>query len=265
MSACARQALGLGQALARARCQRTLGLRRPADHVRVGRNARLHCRVASAAPRGRVSAAARHAGGRLAGGLVGLAAAPALGWRAPFGLVKWMTVSSLKMFTSSMPGMVFTPSRFSVFCRRLSSVEVVLCTAFFLLHAAARAARQRRAGAGRAAARRAAGERRRQHGPADGALAARADSARHLLQLLHVHGCDPLQQRRVRAAQRPPGAACVRARPPTSLAALTLSEIGGVIARAAPRAHASRAQAHLLAPLASALCVSRAARRPVDA
>ena len=35
--------------------------------------------------------------------------------------------------TSSMPGMVFTPSRFSVLCSRLSSVEVVLCTAFFFL------------------------------------------------------------------------------------------------------------------------------------
>lgn len=37
------------------------------------------------------------------------------------------------MCTSSMPGMVFTPSRFSVLCSRLSSVCVVLCTAFFFL------------------------------------------------------------------------------------------------------------------------------------
>jgi len=52
---------------------------------------------------------------------------------APLGLVKWMTLSSLKMLTSSMPGMVFTPSRFSVFCSRLSSVDVVLCTALCFL------------------------------------------------------------------------------------------------------------------------------------
>ncbi len=35
-----------------------------------------------------------------------------------------------------MPGMVFTPSRFNVFCSRLSSVDVVLCTAFFFLNGA---------------------------------------------------------------------------------------------------------------------------------
>lgn len=53
---------------------------------------------------------------------------------SPFGLTKWMMLlSSLMMFTSSMPGMVFTPSLLSVFCKRLSSVEVVLCTAFFFL------------------------------------------------------------------------------------------------------------------------------------
>ncbi|GIL89354.1 hypothetical protein Vretifemale_17179, partial [Volvox reticuliferus] len=32
-----------------------------------------------------------------------------------------------------MPGIVFTPRRFRVFCNRLSSVDVVLCTAFFFL------------------------------------------------------------------------------------------------------------------------------------
>lgn len=52
---------------------------------------------------------------------------------SPLGLVKWITVSSLKMLTSSMPGMVFTPNRFKVFCSLLSSVEVVLWTAFFFL------------------------------------------------------------------------------------------------------------------------------------
>ncbi len=52
---------------------------------------------------------------------------------APLGFVKWMTSSSLKMLTSSMPGMVFTPKRFSTLWSRLSSVVVVLCTAFFFL------------------------------------------------------------------------------------------------------------------------------------
>ena len=33
-----------------------------------------------------------------------------------------------------MPGMVFTPRRLSVLCSRLSSVLVVLCTAFFFLY-----------------------------------------------------------------------------------------------------------------------------------
>jgi hypothetical protein len=32
-----------------------------------------------------------------------------------------------------MPGMVFTPSLLRVLCKRLSSVVVVLCTAFFFL------------------------------------------------------------------------------------------------------------------------------------
>jgi hypothetical protein len=44
-----------------------------------------------------------------------------------------MTVSSRKILTSSMPGMVFTPSLFNVLCNLLSSVVVVLCTAFFFL------------------------------------------------------------------------------------------------------------------------------------
>ena len=51
----------------------------------------------------------------------------------PFGFAKWMTESAMNRLTSSMPGMVFTPRRLSVFCNRLSSVEVVLCTAFFFL------------------------------------------------------------------------------------------------------------------------------------
>ena len=53
---------------------------------------------------------------------------------APLGEVKWTTVpSSWNRLTSSMPGMVFTPSRLRVLCNLLSSVEVVLWTAFFFL------------------------------------------------------------------------------------------------------------------------------------
>ena len=53
---------------------------------------------------------------------------------APLGEVKCTTVpSSWNRLTSSIPGMVFTPSRFSVLCNLLSSVEVVLWTAFFFL------------------------------------------------------------------------------------------------------------------------------------
>ena len=55
-----------------------------------------------------------------------------MGSSAPFGLVKWITVPlSLKRLTSSMAGMLFTPSLFSVFCSLLSSVVVVLWMAFF--------------------------------------------------------------------------------------------------------------------------------------
>jgi len=38
------------------------------------------------------------------------------------------------MLTSSMPGIVLTPSLFKVLCNLLSSVVVVLCTAFFFLN-----------------------------------------------------------------------------------------------------------------------------------
>ena len=51
----------------------------------------------------------------------------------PFGFVKWMTSLSWNRLTSSMPGMVFTPSRFRVAWSRLSSVVDTLCTAFFFL------------------------------------------------------------------------------------------------------------------------------------
>lgn len=50
-----------------------------------------------------------------------------------FGLLKWMTVpSSLIIFTSSMPGIVFTDSFFNDDCNFLSSVAAVWCTIFFL-------------------------------------------------------------------------------------------------------------------------------------
>lgn len=51
----------------------------------------------------------------------------------PLGLTKWITDSSWKMLTSSIPGMTFTPSLFKVLCSLLSSVVVVLWTAFFFL------------------------------------------------------------------------------------------------------------------------------------
>jgi hypothetical protein len=126
--------------------------------------------------------------------------------RAPLGLVKWITLSSLKMFTSSMAGIVFTLSRFSVFCSRLSSVVLVLCTAFFFLR------NQIGRATGQQTTRQTACsvERRRieqlerrpaadednkhcslcRHAPADGALAACAHDARHLLQLFDIHGCE---------------------------------------------------------------------------
>lgn len=40
---------------------------------------------------------------------------------------------SWNKFTSSIPGIVFTPRRFNVLCRRLSSVVAVLCGTFFFL------------------------------------------------------------------------------------------------------------------------------------
>lgn len=52
----------------------------------------------------------------------------------PLGFKNWITVSSLKMLTSSICGIAFTPILFKVLCSLLSSVVVVLCTAFFFLH-----------------------------------------------------------------------------------------------------------------------------------
>ena len=53
----------------------------------------------------------------------------------PLGFWNWITTSSLKMLTSSIPGIVFTPILFNVLWSRLSSVVVVLWTAFFFLSA----------------------------------------------------------------------------------------------------------------------------------
>ncbi len=57
---------------------------------------------------------------------------------APLGFWKWTTSWPWNRFTSSIPGMVLTPSRFSVLCSRLSSVVAALCTAFFFLRARVR-------------------------------------------------------------------------------------------------------------------------------
>lgn len=51
----------------------------------------------------------------------------------PLGFRNWMTTSSLKMLTSSMAGMAFTPILFKVLWSLLSSVVVVLWTVFFFL------------------------------------------------------------------------------------------------------------------------------------
>ena len=51
----------------------------------------------------------------------------------PLGFEKLMTFSSLKMLTSSIPGIVLTPSRFNVLCSLLSSVVVDLCGALCFL------------------------------------------------------------------------------------------------------------------------------------
>jgi len=52
---------------------------------------------------------------------------------SPLGFWNWITTSSLKMLTSSIPGIVFTPILFKVLWSLLSSVVVVLWTAFFFL------------------------------------------------------------------------------------------------------------------------------------
>jgi hypothetical protein len=80
----------------------------------------------------------------------GAAACGAPGVALPLGFTKWMMESPWKMSTSSMPGMVLTPSRLRVFCSFLSSVVAVLCTVFFLLReaAAGEASRAARAGVG---------------------------------------------------------------------------------------------------------------------
>lgn len=86
--------------------------------------------------------------------------------------------SSLTMFTSSMPGMVFTPSLLRVLCRRLSSVVVVLWLAFFFLRTGAqislRLLTRIRPNFS-------------QHTPPHGALAASADSTCHLCQPFAIH------------------------------------------------------------------------------
>ena len=109
----------------------------------------------------------------------------------PLGLVKWMTLSSLKMLTSSMPGMVLTLRRFRVFCSRLSSVEFVLWTAFFFLHTQRQnTPAQFRNTQNPKLTRRETAAVRRETGayvPPHGPLAAGPNRRSHLQQLIAVH------------------------------------------------------------------------------
>ena len=100
---------------------------------------------------------------------------------SPFGLEKLTTSSSLKMFTSSIPGMVLTPILLSALCSFLSSFPLLLCTAFFFLHASVRP---------RSVSRlllRIRFPPSHSSSPAHGSLSAGAHGTGHLLQLLEVH------------------------------------------------------------------------------
>jgi hypothetical protein len=102
----------------------------------------------------------------------------------PLGLTKCTTsLLSLKTLTSSMPGIVLTPRRLRVFCKRLSSVLVVLWTAFFFLQPQQvpqacqpgfRASPLQYSLLGH-------------HAPPHGALAASAHGASHLHELIAIH------------------------------------------------------------------------------
>ena len=108
---------------------------------------------------------------------------------SPLGLVKCVTVVSWKMLTSSMPGIVFTPSLLRVFCSRLSSVDVVLWTAFFFLQRILSSVKQAldKPLEARVLLRVCITE-----APADCSLAPCPDRAGHLFKLLPVHlqGCN---------------------------------------------------------------------------
>jgi hypothetical protein len=86
-----------------------------------------------------------------------------------------------------MPGMVLTPRRLSVFCSRLSSVVVVLCTAFFFLRAAPAQSEPCAVRTTPQSADLMAPAPSRRPAPAHGALATRAHCRGHLCQLVSVH------------------------------------------------------------------------------
>lgn len=100
---------------------------------------------------------------------------------SPFGLEKLTTSSSLKMFTSSIPGMVLTPILLSALCSFLSSFPLLLCTAFFFLHASVRPWSVSRL------LLRIRFPPSHSSSPAHGSLSAGAHGTGHLLQLLEVH------------------------------------------------------------------------------
>lgn len=100
---------------------------------------------------------------------------------SPFGLEKLTTSSSLKMFTSSIPGMVLTPILLSALCSFLSSFPLLLCTAFFFLHASVRPWSVSRL------LLRLRFPPSHSSSPAHGSLSAGAHGTSHLLQLLEVH------------------------------------------------------------------------------
>jgi hypothetical protein len=159
----------------------------------------------------------------------------------------------------------------------LSSVEVVLCTAFFFLrsaetharvsavdtHRGASAPAARPAPPAARATRSAAPAARETEGvPADRPLAARADGAGHLLQLLDVHGADPLRASEARGAVSIPRPAASARRRRTGARhrrhALTLMQAraaGGLADRPRRRLATRRARhaaPHLLARLPAA-------------
>lgn len=103
------------------------------------------------------------------------------------GFKNWMTRSSLNMFTSSIAGMVLTPTLLRVPCSLLSSVVTVLCTAFFFLKTQSSFSNSTTGFATTYEHKTCESRAGQQHIPAHGALAAGADGAGHLHEPLLVH------------------------------------------------------------------------------